>query len=344
MAGMFYSLKEAAEKLNKTEEEVQEIVKQGRLREFRDGPNLLFKVDEVEALMSDTGIIGLQEPSAAPEEQQVDVDEILLAPEFSEAAPEDKGGLTDADTTVASGGTDVLGETGAAGKTAEGAEDTVSKAEAGPDETFLVSSDETSVDSSAKESLEQIEEDVSLDSFGSGSGLLDLSLQADDTSLGGILDEIYAPEGEEQAQPAEAASAMDLTAETEQMLSDQTFDTSQPSVVQTPEAAAYLEPRSDALSDAFGLMLFLPLLLVFYTAVVAVAGFSDMTPAILEKVQSIIWYVLIGLAVAAGLVVGAAFMLTAGVGKATAKPKAKKQKEPKVKKEKKPKKEKEPKA
>jgi excisionase family DNA binding protein len=342
MAGMFYSLKEAAEKLNKTEEEVQEIVKQGRLREFRDGPNLLFKVDEVEALMSDTGIIGLQEPSAAPEEQQVDVDEILLAPEFSEAAPEDKGGLTDADTTVASGGTDVLGETGAAGKTAEGAD--VSKAEAGPDETFLVSSDETSVDSSAKESLEQIEEDVSLDSFGSGSGLLDLSLQADDTSLGGILDEIYAPEGEEQAQPAEAASAMDLTAETEQMLSDQTFDTSQPTVVQTPEAAAYLEPRSDALSDAFGLMLFLPLLLVFYTAVVAVAGFSDMTPAILEKVQSIIWYVLIGLAVAAGLVVGAAFMLTAGVGKATAKPKAKKQKEPKVKKEKKPKKEKEPKA
>ncbi|GAI28364.1 unnamed protein product, partial [marine sediment metagenome] len=44
MAGMFYSLKEAAEKLNKTEEEVQEIVKRGRLREFRDGPNLLFKV------------------------------------------------------------------------------------------------------------------------------------------------------------------------------------------------------------------------------------------------------------------------------------------------------------
>jgi hypothetical protein len=344
MAGMFYSLKEAAEKLNKTEKEVQEIVKRGRLREFRDGPNLLFKVGEVEVLMSDTDIMGPQEPSAAPEEQQVGVDEILLAPESLDVAPEDKGGLTDADTVIAAGGTDVLGETDAASKTAEGAEDSVSKAEAGPDETFLVSSDETSVDSSAKESLEHIEEDVSLDSFGSGSGLLDLSLQADDTSLGGILDEIYAPEGEEQAQPAEAASAMDLTAETEQMLSDQTFDTSQPSVVQTPEAAAYLEPRSDALSDAFGLMLFLPLLLVFYTAVVAVAGFSDMTPAILEKVQSIIWYVLIGLAVAAGLVVGAAFMLTAGVGKATAKPKAKKQKEPKVKKEKKPKKEKEPKA
>lgn len=38
--------------------------------------------------------------------------------------------------------------------------------------------------------LEQIEDDVDLDTFGSGSGLLDLALQADDTSLGGILDEI----------------------------------------------------------------------------------------------------------------------------------------------------------
>ena len=44
-------------------------------------------------------------------------------------------------------------------------------------------------------SLEEIEDDVNLDSFGSGSGLLDLSLQADDTSLGGILDEIYTSEG-----------------------------------------------------------------------------------------------------------------------------------------------------
>ncbi len=339
MAGMFYSLKEVAEKLNKTEEEVQEIVRQGKLREFRDGPNLLFKADEVETLMSDTDIMSTQKPSAPPQEQQADVGEILLAPEPPEATPEEKAGLTDADTVIASGGTDVLGETGAAGKTAEGAEGTASRAEAGPEETFLVSSDEASVGSSAEASLEKIEEDVSLDSFGSGSGLLDLSLQADDTSLGGILDEIYAPEGEEQAQaqPAEPASAMDLAAETEQILSDQTFDSPQPSVVQTPAAAAYLEPKADVLSNAFGLMLFLPLLAVFYTVVVAVAGFSGMMPAILEKIQGIIWYVLIGLAVAAGLVVGAAFMLTAGAGKAAAKPKVKKQKEPKVKKEKKPK-------
>jgi len=40
----------------------------------------------------------------------------------------------------------------------------------------------------------EIESDVNLDSFGSGSGLLDLSWHNDDTSLGGLLDEIYTGE------------------------------------------------------------------------------------------------------------------------------------------------------
>ena len=47
---------------------------------------------------------------------------------------------------------------------------------------------------------------MNLDTFGSVSGLLDLSLQADDTSLGGILDEIYTPGGGEgKARPTLAA-------------------------------------------------------------------------------------------------------------------------------------------
>ena len=64
MAGMFYSLAEAAEKLNKTEEEIKQIVRDGQLREFRDGPNLLFKVEEVEALMPDADIPGPSEVEA----------------------------------------------------------------------------------------------------------------------------------------------------------------------------------------------------------------------------------------------------------------------------------------
>ncbi len=53
MAGMFYSLKETAQQLGKTEDQVKRLVKEGKLREFRDGANLLFKIDEVNSLQSE---------------------------------------------------------------------------------------------------------------------------------------------------------------------------------------------------------------------------------------------------------------------------------------------------
>ena len=53
MAGMFYSLKEAAERFGKTENEVRQLTKGGKLREFRDGSHVLFKVEEVNALLAE---------------------------------------------------------------------------------------------------------------------------------------------------------------------------------------------------------------------------------------------------------------------------------------------------
>ena len=321
---MFYSLQEVAEKFNKTEEEIKELVKDGRLREFRDGPNLLFKVDEVEALMSDTGIVASKDTPTGTEQQVADEDEIFLASETPEApAAEDE--LADADTVVSGKGINVLGETDSDYQLA----DAMGETKAASGETPLAPSGETS--------LEEIEGDVNLDSFGSGSGLLDLSLQADDTSLGGILDEIYTPEGEEGKEAAEVGSAMEVAAEAEQMLPEEEFPTPQPSAPAI--AQAYVEPVPDKLSNAFGIMLFLPLLAVVYTAIVAVAGFNDTMPATLEKIQGTIWYIVGGAAGIAGLIIIAAFMLGGTGSKTTKKPKAKKEKKPKkAKKEKKPKK------
>ena len=179
MAGMFYSLQEVAAKLNKTEEEVQEIIRQGRLREFRDGPNLLFKVDEVEALMSDTSIAASRKASAKAE-QVTEENEISLAPESSEG-PDEESEPSGADTTATAGkGIDVLGEE------ADGdyklADDKLSETNIVPDEGSLDDTLGATKAASGEASLEEIEEDVNLDTFGSGSGLLDLSLQADDTS------------------------------------------------------------------------------------------------------------------------------------------------------------------
>jgi len=321
MAGMFYSLQEVAKKLNKTEEEVKQIVKAGKLREFRDGPNLLFKVDEVEALMSDKT------------QQQTEAEEISLAPETAEgsAAPSE---LTEADTIIADEEIDILEETGGEHPIAE---DTMGETKAASDEMSLASSGEAPSEddtmgetkaTSGEVSLEEIEEDVNLDTFGSGSGLLDLSLQADDTSLGGILDEIYTPQGEQAQETPAAGSAMEVAADAEQMLAESGIVTPQPDLEAPPVAQAYIEPEPDTLSNALGFMLFVPLLVIIYTTIVAVAGRRAVMPAILESIQGVIWYVMGGLAVVAILIVGIPLMFAAKPGKASAKkkPKARKKK------------------
>src|SRR5437763_7000956 len=53
MAKMFYTLEEAKAALSKNEEEIKQYAREGRLREFRDGPRLMFKADQVEQLKSE---------------------------------------------------------------------------------------------------------------------------------------------------------------------------------------------------------------------------------------------------------------------------------------------------
>ena len=334
MAGMFFSISEVAAKLGKSEDEVRQIVKSGRLREFRDGPNLLFKVDEVNSLLSDTSFTGVKPPEkpAAPKNAEAEAEEILLAPDTPAKEGEELQ-LTDADTQIVEEGIKVLGDTDSLGKD-------------GNEETFKTGAEPPA--SPGKEaSLEEIEKDVSLDTFGSGSGLLDLSLQADDTSLGGILDEIYTPgtgagsggegkaaaEAEPAAAPAGAeGSAIEIAAEADQMQ----FPEPQAPAPALAAAMAYGEPAPDAMSNALGVMLFIPLAAVIYTAMVAVAGFSNLNPAILKMSQGFIWYIVIGMAVASVLIIAVgATMGGEKKPKVPKPPKVKKEKPPKPVKEKK---------
>lgn len=464
MAGMFYSLHEAAEKLNISADQLKELAHEGKIREFRDGPNLLFKVDEVEALipqfeatepeaaepelaepepqaeeeeaidfdLSDTEVpeeeetpepetaepepqveeeepveldlsdtetpeehaaepeAEISEPQAGeeeipdvealeeemaepevseeevpsaealeaemerleepafemPEEEEepvleaeapepeapqpsetaADSEEILLAPETG--SPLMSSDLTDADTALTGLGTSVLGET--------------DRDYAITDDTMGETTLSTSPTGTTPEvPLEEIEEDVNLDTFGSGSGLLDLSLQADDTSLGGILDEIYTAE-EEGKEPGEAGGETPaIAAEAEQTVPEEGLAASQAVPEMATLAGPMIEVAPDAQSNTLGLLLFLPLVIVIYTLVVAVAGQRGVTPSILTSIQVFIWYIMGGAAVLAGLVVVAAFMFTGERG--TAAPKVKKAKKVKVKKEKPPKEPKKPK-
>jgi hypothetical protein len=237
--------------------------------------------------------------------------------------------LTDADTQIVEEGIKVLGDTTSLGKD-------------GNEETFKTGG-ETPSSPGKEASLEEIEKDVSLDTFGSGSGLLDLSLQADDTSLGGILDEIYTPGGEGKApaaaEPAAAesaegpaGSALEVAAEADQMISSEQFPEPQAPAPAFAAAMAYAEPAPDAMSNALGVMLFIPLAAVIYTTIIVV-GFGNVTTSVLKMTQGYILYIVGGMAVASLLIM--AVGATMGREK---KPKVPKPpKPPKVKKEKPPK-------
>ncbi|MBN1359200.1 MAG: helix-turn-helix domain-containing protein [Sedimentisphaerales bacterium] len=394
MAGMFYSLEEAAEKLGKTEDEVKQLAKSGQLREFRDGSNLLFKIDEVNALLAETPApevaaepeaepdvdLGLDfepepsevdmsmepelEPESEPdldfdltgsgepaeedlpleldEAESPDVempaaadataalnlapdadeggtaefvpDELLAGMEESEEEPvaelgDDEdislapetgimagGDITDMDTALTGQGINVLGDSDAEdyGVTDDSLAETVGPAGA-----------------STEASLEEIEDDVNLDSFGSGSGLLDLSLQADDTSLGGILDEIYTADGGEE-EPAAAApgSLEDLTAEAEHVGHEDELAVPEP-MVAAPMAvgAAYVEAPPDTQSNMLGFLLFIPLLALLYTAIVVWSGQKHVMPTILESIQGFILYIVGAGAVLTLIIFGASFVV-----------------------------------
>jgi excisionase family DNA binding protein len=443
---MFYSLKEAAEKLNMTEAQVANLVKERRLSEFRVGENVSFKASEVDALAADPSIVaaaGLAEPEPATQPELIAPPQAAPPPESvpqAEASPQPAGPepepqaqtapqpepvpqaesalepapppepvleapppepvpprgqavqpepsveaqpapaaqprptpppqaapqpeqvpptaadsgeislvsdgtgelgtgdeLLDADTFVASEGINVLGET----------------------HTESLDTGDMLAEtkgSGAEPSLEEIEEDVNLDTFGSGSGLLDLSLQADDTSLGGILDEIYTSDSD---QDTSETGALDLVADSGPapvIVEGEEFPEAEPvAVVEEMHAApqVYAAAPPDKLSNWLGFLLFLPLLAVIYTAIVAIAGFNNVMPAVLGKMQGtsgpygihIIWYVAAGAIVLTLAVVGLGSMgggPKAGTAK-KAKPKKEKVKKEKVKKPKKPKKPKEPK-
>jgi hypothetical protein len=55
MAKMFYTLDETKAALGQSEDQIKQLTREGRLREFRDGPRLMFKADQVDALKSQIG-------------------------------------------------------------------------------------------------------------------------------------------------------------------------------------------------------------------------------------------------------------------------------------------------
>ncbi len=165
MAKMFYSLEEAAEKLGRTVDQVKQMAIDDQLQQFRDRDKLMFKVDQVDALAAPGKTAG------------------------------DTAGTSTGPIPLADGGdTDTI-DVGASGTTAEPRKDDPRQSTG---VSVFDSGEVESVDPSAKTNVTGTDdEELALESVGSGSGLLDLTREGDDTSLGAeLLDEIYPGGGE----------------------------------------------------------------------------------------------------------------------------------------------------
>jgi len=235
MAKMFYTLEEAAEKLGKSEDEVREMAKSGRVQEFRDRDKLMFKVEQIDLLAGDDtsdedsgggdemiplsqddeeeGGVSLEESSGGLDLSDLDSDE-------GEKKQEEEPGASGTEFPLEESGTGAgfaLEESssgsgsgsGSGGGSAAGSDPGHRTGVSVFDADELEEADPAAVTQVQEQSLDDA--DFQLDSVGSGSGLLDLTRESDDTSLGAeFLDEIYPGEegggGEEGAEGAESPS------------------------------------------------------------------------------------------------------------------------------------------
>mgnify|MGYP001192018450 CR=1 FL=1 len=210
MAKLFYTLEEACGKLGKTEQEVRDMSSSGQLEEMRDGDQILFKRQQIDLLCGDeeqpiedleldistTGSsLGLDLSSTASEDPEEKSDPIGE----DEAAAGGSGyGLSDTGTGLGLGGSSASGldlsgsgfgfDLGDSGSGA-GLDLGDSAADSGIGIAFDSGEDDDSAETRVSDA---VDEELSLESIGSGSGLLDLTRESDDTSLGAeLLDEVW---------------------------------------------------------------------------------------------------------------------------------------------------------
>jgi len=348
MAKMFYTLEEAKTALAKSEDEIKQFAREGRLREFRDGPRLMFKADQVEQLraelgsggdtvdlgVSDSGgMIGLVDTTGASgtsitlAEADTGTGSTGAGMSLKEDTAMDLGpsgslggvpsptrsgslsgsmGLSSSSTGT---GIPLAGSTAgsmsgltaggtAAGVSASGLSGSMAGRSRGginvfgtDDVGFADPSAQTAI--SARAANEGT--GVNLETVGSGSGLLDLTRESDDTSLGAVLDEI-GPAGATRAAPAMGSD----------MGSAALADMHEPAVDRRPLAAPVMVQALDQSAPAFGGAALAGFAAILFAAFVLISALSGAVPrATLKSLTDM------GLIVVAGIGLGAALVFFA---------------------------------
>lgn len=312
MAKMFYTLDETKAALGRNEEEIKQLAREGRLREFRDGARLMFKADQVEQLKNEMGVGG----SSMGSSDQVDL------------GISDTGapiGLVDSRSASATGIS--LVDTGAGGMSGSGMvlkDDTALAADLGLSGSMggvpspgrpgssspltgsragqsginvFTDSEVGTADPSAQTAISSsVQDQVNLEGVGSGSGLLDLTRESDDTSLGAeLLDEIT-PGGSKRGVPGE--TGVGTGAGTAVGRSGVTGAVSRGRGTGEP---IYIE-AADPLAPAFGGAALAGVLVLLFGAVAIFSAVMGTKPGLLDMVSKFSMLILAGIGIGAAVV------------------------------------------
>jgi hypothetical protein len=289
MAKMFYTLEETKGTLSLNEEEIKQLSREGRLREFRDGPRLMFKADQVDNLKAEMAGSGDQ-VSLGPSDSGLG-----LSLADSKASPLSGSGISLVDTDFGkSPGAGMvkddtalaadLGLSGtAAGMPSPGrAGDTRSGSKVGSRVGVNVFGEEGSgrVDPMAQTSIGSgIQDQINLEGVGSGSGLLDLTRESDDTSLGAeLLDEIT-PGGSMSGTAAGARRGTVVSAD-----SGMAMDAPRAGGRSAITQPVYVE-APDALAPALGWLALFGAAILIFGLFVLLNAVSGVRPSIISKMS-----------------------------------------------------------
>ena len=266
MAKMFYTIDEVAAKLKKSPDDIKAMAKSGQIQEFRDRDKLMFKVDQIDLL----------------------------------AGGDDESGEVHLDIDDARGGSSIIGLSGSGLDLKE--ESSLGLADSREGTGISVfDTDHGSIPSAAAGETqvggETLDDELSLEAVGSGSGLLDLTRESDDTSLGAeLLEEVYSSEDNIEI-PANASGLFEAAG-------------SEASADEMRRGPGVAMPMMIEVYDGGGSGLGAGLLIgamaaMICVAVMAFVGVSGATPGLATMFAENLWmYVggLAGLTVIAGLV------------------------------------------
>ena len=198
---MYYGEEEAAAKLGCSVDDLGAYVTEEKIRVFKDGVRNMYNADEVDALAGELGLTGGEDDLVlTPSDSSLDDDvEITLgvAGEETDAAMGDAGVdlIPQGDSGMPIDAVDI-GSEGDVGE--PGKDDTAIAVEEGGSIFETGDFEMDSADAMAQTQVPStLEDQIAIEGVGSGSGLLDLTRESDDTSLGAEILEHIDADGDE---------------------------------------------------------------------------------------------------------------------------------------------------